>query len=409
MAVRPADHHVIDDDEQAVLERGVHVLGQPIEQLFVRQGLPIERVNANADDVGFPVLGDDFKVRSEAQVPVADRVADRDATQADRLAVVKQLLPPDFEPAGVRAVDRVGGTEWIIRAKQVLNATGPWVDAVCRLAGDTSGPNLQPTKGVHVVVRDLGLSAAFLLLHPDDGRVFFVIPWLGKTLIGTTDTFTDEPADTLAVSDAEVRYLLAGYGRYFSPALGSGDVLGTFVGLRPLIRTRPRDPSSVSREFRMWRSPSGLLNVAGGKYTTYRRMAEVVTDRVMRGLGLPRRSGRTRHFQLDGAGDDGALRLYPPSAAYHLPEGAWQHLLARYGRRAHDVAAYLADDPALARPVVEGEPDLRVEFVYQRRHEMAVFPEDFLLRRTRLGLFYPHLLSQSLDRLLGPSPAPTVS
>jgi glycerol-3-phosphate dehydrogenase len=245
--------------------------------------------------------------------------------------------------------------------------------------------------GVHVVVRDLGLPAAFLLLHPDDGRVFFVIPWLGKTLIGTTDTFTDDSADALTVSDADVPYLLAGYGGYFSPSLSPADVLGTFVGLRPLLRARPGDPSSLSREFRLWRSPSGLLNVAGGKYTTYRRMAEVITNRVMRGLGLPRRSGRTREFRLDGAegyvGGKG-----PPPAARHLTEAAWQHLLGRYGRRAYDVAARLADDPSLALPVVEGEPDLRVEFVWQRRYEMAVFPEDFLLRRTRLGLFHPHLL-----------------
>src|SRR5205807_545563 len=81
-----------------------------------------------------------------------------------------------FESGGVRAVNRVGGKELVLRARQVLNAAGPWVDAVGRLAGDTSGPNLRPTKGVHLVARDLGLSSAFLLLHPEDGRVFFVIP-----------------------------------------------------------------------------------------------------------------------------------------------------------------------------------------------------------------------------------------
>jgi glycerol-3-phosphate dehydrogenase len=308
-----------------------------------------------------------------------------------------------FESGGVRVVDHVGGKEFSIRARQVLNATGPWVDAVCRLARDASGSHLQPTKGAHLVVPGLGLSAAFLLLHPEDGRVFFVIPWLGKTLIGTTDTFTDEPADALTITDADVNYLLAGYARYFSPALQPRDVLGRFAGLRPLIRARPGDPSHLSREFRLWRSPSGMLNVAGGKYTTYRRMAKTITDAVLRGLGLSRRPCRTREFRLDGAADDAALHVYPPSAAYHLPEGAWQHLLARYGRRAHDVAAYLADDPELARPVIEGEPDLRVEFVYQRRHEMALFPADYLLRRTRLGLFHPRLLTNVKPRAANPT------
>jgi glycerol-3-phosphate dehydrogenase len=228
-----------------------------------------------------------------------------------------------------------------------------------------------------------------------DGRVFFVIPWMGKTLIGTTDTFTDERADALTVSEADVDYLLEGYGGYLTPALEAGDVINTFVGLRPLIRARPGDPSSLSREFRLWRSPSGLLNVAGGKYTTYRRMAELLTDRVMRELRLPLRSGRTRHLPLDGAVTQAGSAACPRSASAYLSEAAWQHLLGRYGRRACDVAVYVTGDPALALPVVEGEPDLRVELVYQRREEMALFDEDCLLRRTRLGLFHPELLQNA--------------
>jgi glycerol-3-phosphate dehydrogenase len=298
-----------------------------------------------------------------------------------------------FDADGVRAVDRVGGSSLTVRARLVLNATGPWVDAVCRLSGDTSGPHLQPTKGAHLVVHDVGLTSALLLLHPVDGRVFFVIPWMGKTLIGTTDTFTDERADALTVSEADVNYLLEGYSGYLTPALKAGDVINTFVGLRPLIRARPGDPSSLSREFRLWRSPSGLLNVAGGKYTTYRRLAELVTDRVMHELRLPLRSGRTRHLPLDGAVTQAGSAACPRSASEHLSEAAWQHLLGRYGRRAYDVAAYVTGDPALTLPVLTGEPDLRVEFVYQRREEMALFDEDCLLRRTRLGLFHTELFA----------------
>ena len=95
----------------------------------------------------------------------------------------------------MRALDRLGGRELRIRARQTLNAAGPWGDAVRRLAGDAAGPTLRPTKGVHVLAPGRGLTAAFLLLHPADGRVFFVIPWLGKTLIGTTDTVCDDPPD----------------------------------------------------------------------------------------------------------------------------------------------------------------------------------------------------------------------
>src|SRR5439155_25699561 len=167
------------------------------------------------------------------------------------------------------------------------------VDAVCRLAGETTGPRLRPTKGVHVIVPERAMPAAWLLLHPADGRVFFVIPWLGKTLIGTTDTLCDESPDGVDVTPEDIEYLLEGHNHYLDPPLEARDVLGSFVGLRPLIRTRPGQPSSLSREFRVFASPSGLLSAAGGKYTTYRRMAELITNRIARRLGR-RRLSRTR-------------------------------------------------------------------------------------------------------------------
>jgi glycerol-3-phosphate dehydrogenase len=297
---------------------------------------------------------------------------------------------------GVRAVDRVRGAEVVIRARVVLNATGPWVDAVRRLAGEDDTPCLQPTKGVHLVVHNLGLAAAFLLLHPDDGRVFFVLPWFGKTLVGTTDTATEESPDELTVTAADIDYLLRGHNHYFCTPLSEKDVLSTFVGLRPLIQQRPDEPSARTREFRLSTSSAGLLTVAGGKYTTYRHMAEVITDEVAARLGRRRRC-LTRHFPLDGTppgpwdtfARDETARL---AARYSLAPAAAAHLVHRYGRRAAEVAAYLDADRLLARPVVEGEPDLQVEFVYQRDQEMALFPDDHLLRRTRLGRFHPELL-----------------
>jgi glycerol-3-phosphate dehydrogenase len=300
----------------------------------------------------------------------------------------------------VRAVDRAGGGDFAIRARQVLNATGPWVDVVCRLAGDTADAHLRPTKGVHVVAADVGLTAAFLLLHPFDGRVLFVIPWMGKTLIGTTDTLGDYGPDGLTVTPPEIDYLLAAYNHYLTPGLKSQDLVGHFAGLRPLIRARAGEPSALSREFRMFGSPSGLLSVAGGKYTTYRRMAEIVTAEVARRLGC-RLRGRTRDFPLDGTPRELWGRFEPEAVAalrgrHRLPETAACHLINRYGRRALDVAAYLARDPKLAEPIVPGEPDLRAEIPYQRDFEMALFPADHLLRRTRLGLFHPHLLRSEL-------------
>lgn len=322
-----------------------------------------------------------------------------------------------FEPqqgsySAVRVHDHVGGGELRVQARQVLNATGPWVDQICRLAGDPSEAHLRPTKGVHLVVANPGFSSAFLLLHPADGRVFFVIPWMGdprhqdsgdpgsgaKLLIGTTDTDFAESPDQLGITEQDIDYLLQGYNHHFLTALSRNDVLGSFAGLRPLIRARAGEPSSTSREYRIFKSPSGLLSVAGGKYTTYRHMAEVITDRIARRLGRRRRE-RTQDYRLDGT----PLEPWPAFAAsalaalqnrHALPQAAARHLVQRYGRRAEDVARYLVDEPQLAQPVIAGEPDLRVEFRFHRDQEMAIRPGDYLLRRTRLGLFHPELLRQ---------------
>src|SRR5262249_33010214 len=283
-------------------------------------------------------------------------------------------------------------------ARQVLNATGPWVDALCRLAGDNAGPRLQPTKGAHIVIKDRGFPAGFLLLHRVDGRVFFVLPWMGKTLIGTTDTFTAEAPDALKVAAEDVAFLLTGYNHYFAEPISERDVLGQFAGLRPLLRGRSEDPSSRSREFTVFTSPSGLLSVAGGKYTTYRHMAEIITNQVARRLRR-HRPCRTHDLPLDGTPLEPwkAFASQEPArlANQHgLSREAATHLVNRYGRRAADVAAYVDTHPDAARPIVAGEPDLRVELLYQRDQEMAVFPQDCWLRRTRLGLFHGELLTK---------------
>jgi glycerol-3-phosphate dehydrogenase len=320
---------------------------------------------------------------------------------------------------GVQARDHVGGGELSIRARQVLNATGPWGDSVRQLAGESGGRLLAPTKGVHLVVAGRQLPAALLLLHPADGRVFFVIPWMGKTLLGTTDTESSEPPDKLLVTPEDERYLLDGYNHHFAPALSTEDVLGSFVGVRPLL-AESAAPSARSREFQMTTGPTGLLTVAGGKYTTFRHMAEALTDAVCGRLGIQRRC-QTRNFPLDGTPRgpwsefvDVAVRRLQHSAG--LSESAARHLVGRYGQRADDVAAYVRRDAALAAPIVPGEPDLLAELPYQRDNEMALRPADFLLRRTRLGLFRRGLLASPppaataamvSTALSIPAPAPT--
>jgi glycerol-3-phosphate dehydrogenase len=302
---------------------------------------------------------------------------------------------------GVKVIDKIKEEAFTIRARLVLNAAGPWVDQVCQLAGDSGGPYLQPTKGVHLIVPDEGMRSAFLLLHPDDGRVFFVLPWSGRTLIGTTDTLCEQSPDNLKVTEAEVAYLLTGYNRYFTPALRIENVVKMFAGVRPLLRAKANDPSSLSREFRVWTSNSGLISVAGGKFTTYRAMSEVVTDSVADRLGKRRRC-ETRQFRLDGTPAEPWLEFKTAESQricheFDLDPKSASHLVGRYGRRARDVAGYVKNDSSLAHPITPEEPDLRAELVYQQDQEMAVLSADFLLRRTKLGLFHPQLLKSKLD------------
>jgi glycerol-3-phosphate dehydrogenase len=298
--------------------------------------------------------------------------------------------------AGVRAHDQVGGKEFLIRSRAVLNAAGPWADAVCQLAGDAGGPRLQPTKGVHLIAPECGHLHAFTLLHPRDGRVFFVIPWLGKTLIGTTDTFPDAGPDALQVQPHEIAYLLEGYNHHFEPHLDVADVMGTFAGLRPLLRAQPGTPSSLSREFRLVSASSGLVTALGGKYTTFRHMAETIVDHIGRRLGKTARC-RTRTLPLEGTPQE-------PWDAYFARTRAWierqypqaaasaPHLLHRYGDRVREVLTMIGKEPRGFERVHADEPDLVGEQRWQRDEEMALCGDDLFLRRSRIGMWRPELL-----------------
>ena len=297
---------------------------------------------------------------------------------------------------GVRARDQVAGTELLIRSRAVLNAAGPWADAVCQLAGDAGGPRLQPTKGVHLIAPELGQRQAFTLLHPRDGRVFFVIPWLGKTLIGTTDTFPDAGPDALQVLPEEIAYLLEGYNHHFDPQLREEDVMGAFAGLRPLLRLQPGEPSSLSREFRLDSAPSGLVTALGGKYTTFRNMAETIVDRIGQRLGKRTRY-RTRTLPLDGTPKEPWDTYFPKTLAWiesQYPRAAASaaHLLHRYGNRVGEVLAAIEQVPDGFERIHAEEPDLVGEGRWQHDEEMALGREDLFLRRSRIGMWRAELL-----------------
>lgn len=318
---------------------------------------------------------------------------------------------------GVWARDSLssGSQDFLIRAKSFVNASGPWCDYIRRLADCEAEPQLRPTKGTHLVLPSdrLGYKHAFVLTAKADDRVFFSIPWFGRTLVGTTDTDYDPAVDgaleEIAASANDVDYLLESVKRTFPGAtVGPEDICSTFAGLRPLVSEgRGGDPSAVSREHRIWQDPSGLFSIAGGKYTTYRVMAEHTVDKVLHFLAKEfghvdaskRAVTQFEPIVLD-TGDRKTEQQYislMDSYNRQLEEETVKHLQGRYGARWQRVADLAMGDPSLKERIVPGEPDILAEAVHARESEMAVNFEDFLRRRTMLALKAP--LAQNIERL----------
>ncbi|MDO8729700.1 MAG: glycerol-3-phosphate dehydrogenase/oxidase [Candidatus Omnitrophota bacterium] len=168
----------------------------------------------------------------------------------------------------------------VIQARRIINAAGPWVDQLRRLANPSAKPLVRMSKGIHLVYPNLGLKHAILVSSERDGRIFFLIPWKGNTLIGTTDTDYSGDPGLAQAEPADVEYLLEEANRAL-PGFGirKEKILATFAGVRPLVAQETKDPWAVSRSHRIYEE-GGLLTVVGGKFTTFRKIAEDVVDRL---------------------------------------------------------------------------------------------------------------------------------
>jgi glycerol-3-phosphate dehydrogenase len=292
---------------------------------------------------------------------------------------------------GAVVVDLEGGEEVEVEAEVVVNAAGPWLDSLCALDGETQR-RLRPTRGTHVLVPRInrGDEALYLTAGRDE-RLFFVIPWGGMSLIGTTDVDFDRDPDAVTPTGDDVDYLLAEARRHLCGATPAReDVVAAFAGLRPLV-SQGGSASGVSREHEIFESPSGLISVGGGKYTTYRAVAAELATRVSVRLGRGRRPPGTERLPLPGGGGGGfgrhlegqAGRLAGGSA---LTEAQVETLRRSYGSRTPLLLGLIEQSPGLASPVVEGSELLSAQVVFAARYEMARTPEDILRRRSQLAL-----------------------
>jgi glycerol-3-phosphate dehydrogenase len=305
------------------------------------------------------------------------------AVSANRLDAVA-LLEDDGRACGARVVDAVTGAELEIRAENVVNATGVWADRLRpeELHGEAEVPVIRPSRGTHIIVPSGTLPVVAGAIAPaGGGRTIFVLPWLGRTLIGTTDNDYEGDLVRVKPSEEDVRYLLDAVNAFFATGLEPGDIAGAYAGVRPLISTGdPRKSVDISRKAELYETSSGMVTITGGKLTTWRRMAKMTVDRIVEREGRDAPC-RTHQIPLGLPVEPGDLPRVPG-----VPEASYAALAARYGHVAHDVLAVAAERPELAEPIHAGMPDLLAEAAYAARREQARTVGDVLLRRTRLAL-----------------------
>lgn len=304
---------------------------------------------------------------------------------------VTALLTERGQACAATLEDTVTGERATVRALAVVNATGPWSDAIRRLEQPDAPPALDCTKGVHVVVPRARLAheQAITFLSPLDGRVMFVLPWGEWSYIGTTETAGGDPDDVLATAE-DVTYLLRSANACFPGAhLAPGDVIAAWAGLRPLLAEAHASGGSLPREHRIDTGPLGVLHVAGGKLTTYRRMAAETVDRAFalvreRGGRAPEGRSATATEPLPG-GDTAELGpLMPLGREVGLPRDSVQHLLQAYGTEAAAIFNLVRADRALGERLQPAHPAIAAEVLHAARHEFAERVDDVLVRRTHL-------------------------
>jgi glycerol-3-phosphate dehydrogenase len=382
----PDRHRVVDGDEVKALLPALAPREPTSGYLFY---------DCQTDDVRlvFTVLGE------------AERFGAVCANRCDAI----DLIEENGRATGVRCSDSVGGGELEIRAANVVNATGVWAD---QLKPDelheAEVPTIRPSRGTHITLSREALPIeAGAIVPAGGGRSIFALPWLGRTLVGTTDNDYDGELDHVPPSQDDVEYLLQATNRYFETSLGREHITGAYAGVRPLIAMGDSKKSvDISRRAELFETSSGMITITGGKLTTWRRMAKMVVDRVVERDGREAPC-RTHEIPLGQPAEPDDL-----SAVEGVQEDTTALFAHRYGHAAREVLDLAASDPRLARRVTPDMPDLVAEAPFAVRNEQARTLSDVLLRRTRLGLLdvpalvgadaeAPRVLAEAMGEELG--------
>jgi len=306
---------------------------------------------------------------SRLAINLARTAADNGATLINYMKVTGLMKSNDMID-GVTAKDMLSGEEYEINGRVVINATGAFTDALIQMDDEKAEPIISPSQGIHLVLDKHFLpgDSAIMVPHTDDGRVLFAVPWHGKVVVGTTDTLVDKAELEPVALEEEIEFVLKHAKQYLSGNPTRKDVRSVFAGLRPLVKgDGTSGTASLSRDHTLIISLTGLVTITGGKWTTYRKMAQDVVDQASTVAGLNRRDCITE-----------TLRIHGWLKSVNMDEP-----LHYYGSDRVAINKMIDEKPELGKPLHERLPYLKAEVVWAVRNEMAMTVEDVLSRRTR--------------------------
>ncbi|KFM25847.1 Glycerol-3-phosphate dehydrogenase SDP6, mitochondrial [Auxenochlorella protothecoides] len=330
------------------------------------------------------------------------------ATVVNHAEATSLIKAPDGRVTGAVVTDGLTGRATRVHARTVINATGPFADGLRRLSDPGTTPMIMPSAGVHVTLPDYYSPENVGLIVPKtkDGRVVFMLPWLGHTIAGTTDA---DCAVTMRpqAREEEVQFILDAIADYLTVKVRRSDVMSAWAGIRPLaLDPNAADTASASRDHIVTVDPDGIITVTGGKWTTYRLMAQDAIDRVLRERGAAAGPCVTAALPLVGGAGFYPGLFTEVAQTYKVPHrpGAIdtkiaKYLVESYGDRAHEVTR-IAEERRLGRRLVQGHPTLEAEVVYAVHNEFCETPEDFVARRTRFAFLDKRACEQALPRVV---------
>ncbi len=284
--------------------------------------------------------------------------------------------------------DKLTGEIFTVRAKAFVNAGGVFIDKIRHLDDEQAEALMEPSSGIHLVLNKSfePPQSGFLIPKTDDGRVIFVLPWLGQTMVGTTDELVDEVTDRPVVSEKDIEYLLSYYNRYSSKHATLKDVKSYWSGLRPLIASKSESTAELVRDHTIYTAPSGLITMAGGKWTAVRRMAYDLVNFTLEHANLIQQHDCvTESVKLYEGGKFDPEGYATLQNTYNLDEDVAKHLNSFYAGNAHLVCDIIKEK-GLGNRLAEGYPYVEAEVVYATRYELAQHGNDAIVRRIPLAL-----------------------